>query len=258
MTYRDPLREELTGFGRSEARPLLQGFGVPPVDRYRGGGAVDLTEVLGRQRHPSRAEVLLQALPPARARDRNDPGLLGKDLGKRDLRRRRQLPLRDSAEQVDQRLVGLPSLLRESRDDVAEVRAVEGPLLVDGPLRKPLPSGLNGTNPMPSSSSVGRSSSSGRRHHSEYSLCTAVTGWTAWPAADRLHACLGEAKVPHLAFLDQLLHGSRHVFDRHVGIDAVLVEETTSTLCVPPGRRWLASISLSPDVAGRVRRSESC
>src|SRR6266700_7267792 len=48
------------------------------------------------------------------------------------------------------------------------------------PVRKPLPRGLNGTNPMPSSSSVGSSSSSGRRHHSEYSLCTAVTGWTAW------------------------------------------------------------------------------
>src|SRR5438034_8235728 len=48
------------------------------------------------------------------------------------------------------------------------------------PVRKPLPRGLNGTNPMPSSSRVGSSSSSGRLHHSEYSLCTAVTGWTAW------------------------------------------------------------------------------
>src|SRR2546425_2368271 len=46
------------------------------------------------------------------------------------------------------------------------------------PVRKPLPRGLNGTNPMPSSSRVGSSSSSGRLHHSEYSLCTAVTGCT--------------------------------------------------------------------------------
>ena len=60
------------------------------------------------------------------------------------------------------------------------------------PVRKPLPSGLNGTKPMPSSSSVGRISSSGSRHHSEYSLCRAVTGWTAWarrivcaPASER-------------------------------------------------------------------------
>ncbi len=47
------------------------------------------------------------------------------------------------------------------------------------PVRRPFPSGLNGTNPMPSSSSAGRSSSSGVRHQSEYSLWTAVTGWTA-------------------------------------------------------------------------------
>lgn len=47
------------------------------------------------------------------------------------------------------------------------------------PVRKPLPSGLNGTNPMPSSSRVGMISSSGRRYQSEYSLCRAVTGWTA-------------------------------------------------------------------------------
>ena len=48
------------------------------------------------------------------------------------------------------------------------------------PVRKPLPSGLNGTKPIPSSSSVGRIASSGSRHQSEYSLCSAVTGWTAW------------------------------------------------------------------------------
>src|SRR5207248_5145772 len=47
------------------------------------------------------------------------------------------------------------------------------------PVRKPLPSGLKGTKPMPSSAHVGRISFSGSRHHSEYSLCTAATGCTA-------------------------------------------------------------------------------
>ena len=47
------------------------------------------------------------------------------------------------------------------------------------PVRKPLPRGLNGTNPIQNSSSVGSNSSSWRLHHSEYSLWTAVTGWTA-------------------------------------------------------------------------------
>ena len=44
-------------------------------------------------------------------------------------------------------------------------------------------------------------------------------------AADRLHAGLGEAEVLHLAFADQVLHRAGDVFDRHVRIDAMLVEE---------------------------------
>ncbi len=47
------------------------------------------------------------------------------------------------------------------------------------PVKKPLPSGLNGTNPMPSSSHTGSTAASGSRVHSEYSLWTAVTGNTA-------------------------------------------------------------------------------
>ena len=67
------------------------------------------------------------------------------------------------------------------------------------PVRKPLPSGLKGTKPMPSSSSVGSTSSSGSRHHSEYSLCSAATGWTA--CARRIVCTPGfrEAEVPDLA-----------------------------------------------------------
>ena len=60
------------------------------------------------------------------------------------------------------------------------------------PVRNPAPNGLNGTKPIPSSSRSGRSSVSGSRHHSEYSLCTAPTGSRAWarrmvstPASDR-------------------------------------------------------------------------
>jgi hypothetical protein len=41
-------------------------------------------------------------------------------------------------------------------------------------------SGLNGTNPIPSSSSVGRSSASGPRQNSEYSLCTAMELQCGW------------------------------------------------------------------------------
>ena len=93
------------------------------------------------------------------------------------------------------------------------------------PVRKPLPSGLNGTKPIPSSSSVGNTSASGFLHHSEYSLWSAVTGWTA--CARRI-VCTPASERPKcltLPCLDQVLHRSGDVFDRHIRIDAVLIEQ---------------------------------
>ena len=40
-----------------------------------------------------------------------------------------------------------------------------------------------------------------------------------------LRACFRQPEVLHLAFLDQLLHCTRDIFDRHVRIDAVLIEQ---------------------------------
>ena len=111
-----------------------------------------------------------------------------------------------SAEQIDQRLVRLAGLRREARHGVAEVGAGECGVLVDLAGEEALAQRAKGTRPMPSSSSAGRTSFSGRRHHSEYSLCSAVTGWTRVGAADRLRAGFGEAEVLDLARADQLLH----------------------------------------------------
>jgi len=43
--------------------------------------------------------------------------------------------------------------------------------------------------------------------------------------ADGLRARLGKAEVPDLALPNQLLHRARHVFNRDVRVDAVLIEE---------------------------------
>ena len=76
------------------------------------------------------------------------------------------------------------------------------------PVRKPRPSGLNGTKPIPSSARTGRISASGSRQNSEYSDCNAATGCTAWarrivctPASDRpkcltLPAAISSFTVP--------------------------------------------------------------
>jgi hypothetical protein len=44
-------------------------------------------------------------------------------------------------------------------------------------------------------------------------------------AADGVSGRLGQAEVLDLPGLDQILHGSGHLFDRHVGGDAVLAAE---------------------------------
>ena len=93
------------------------------------------------------------------------------------------------------------------------------------PVRKPLPSGLKGTKPIPSSSSVGRSSASGLSPPQRVLALDCGDRLDRVCAADRLHSRFGEAEVLDLSFLDQLLDRSRHVLDRHVGVDAVLVEQ---------------------------------
>jgi len=83
------------------------------------------------------------------------------------------------------------------------------------PVRKPLPRGLNGTNPIPSSSSVGRSSSSGRRlYHSEYSLWTAVTGWTS--CARRI-VCTPASERPKCLTLPSLIRSRTALATSSIG-----------------------------------------
>src|SRR5262249_12568337 len=98
------------------------------------------------------------------------------------------------------------------------------------PVRKPLPSGLKGTNPIPSSSSVGRISRSGSRHQSEYSLCKRRHRLHGVRAADCLRARFRQPEVLHLPLTNEVPDGTGDVIDRHVRIDALLVEEIDAVL----------------------------
>ena len=80
-------------------------------------------------------------------------------------------------------------------------------------------------------------------------------------AADRLRARFGQAEVLDLALLDQVLHRPRHVLDRHVRVDAVLVEQVDG-VDPEPLERALGDLLdvLGPAVRGpppSVRRSGS-
>ena len=96
------------------------------------------------------------------------------------------------------------------------------------PVRKPLPSGLNGTKPMPSSSSAGSTSASGLSPPQRVFALEGRHGLDRVGATDRLHTGFGQAEVLDLAFLNQILHRPRDVFDRHVRVNTVLIERDRS------------------------------
>ena len=68
-----------------------------------------------------RADVLLQSLDLATARNRNDPRLLSEQPSERDLRWRRLFLLSNPGQQVDHGLIGRDGLRREARVAAANV-----------------------------------------------------------------------------------------------------------------------------------------
>ena len=93
------------------------------------------------------------------------------------------------------------------------------------PVRNPLPSGLNGTNPMPSSSSAGKHLLFGLTPPQRVLALQRGDGLDGMRATNRLHARFGETEVFDLAFANEILHRARDVLDRDVRVDAVLIEQ---------------------------------
>jgi MFS family permease len=196
-----------------------------PLDVDGAGRVGDLALVGGREHDGGGAEVLLEPVQLRRPWDGDDPRLAGEQPGERDLRRRDPLPRRDRAQQVHQRPVRLPVLGCEAGDGVAEVAAVEGRRLVD----------LAGQE-APAERAEGDEADAELLERRQDLLLRlppeqrvlALQGGDALHrvgATDGLHARLGEAEVPDLPLLDELLDGPRDLLDRHVGIHAMLVVE---------------------------------
>jgi hypothetical protein len=72
---------------------------------------------------------------------------------------------------------------------------------------------------------MGSTSLSGPRQNKEYSLCSAANRLYGMCSADCVHAGFGKTKVPYLALGNQFLHRTSHVFDRHIRINTVLIEQ---------------------------------
>src|SRR5439155_2115930 len=79
----------------------------------------------------NRSDIFFEARQHGRARDRNNPRLLGKQPDERYLSRCRLLPFCDLSKQINQSLIRFPSLRRKARESVAEVGTVERSVFVN-------------------------------------------------------------------------------------------------------------------------------
>ncbi len=171
------------------------------------------------------AEVFLQPVQLGRAGDRHDPRLLRQQPGQRDLRRRRAFLRRDSSDGIDQALIGGAGLGRKARHDVAEIVGAEGRVGVDGSGQKPL------------AERAERHESDAQVFEQEQDFGLGLAppqrilalqggdGLDGMGAADRGGAGFGQTEGAHLALGNQVAHRTGDVLHRHVGIDAVLVEQ---------------------------------
>ena len=172
------------------------------LDSDPGEGMLDRRQIVRGQREVGRAEVLLQPVQLGRAGDRHDPRLLRQQPGERDLRRRRPLARGDlpsagrpapgwpaaprarsaarccGSRSLSKRGVGVDRAGQEALAERAERHEADAELLA----------------------AAAGSPSSGSRHHSEYSLCSAATGCTACARRIVCDAGFGQAEVPDLAF----------------------------------------------------------
>src|ERR1022692_1498482 len=212
--------------GRLATGHLLDVFGISsPLHRDLRGGAVDVTEIVRGKFDGSCSDVLLQARQFRGAWDWNNPRLPGKQPCERDLGRCRLLPFSDLAQQINQGLIRLSSLRRKAWEGVAKVGTVE--LRVFGDLSR--------EEALPQRAIWNKADAEllERRQHFRFrpprpQRVFALDGCDRLDcvcATNRSSRGFRKAEVLHLTFLNEVLHRSRHVFDWHVRVDAVLIEQ---------------------------------
>ncbi len=211
---------------RSAPGQFFQRFGIAVAEHLDGlGGGFDVAQVVGRQLDRGRADILLQAMQLGRARNGNDPGLLRQQPGERDLGRRRLFSRGDRGEKIDQRLIGLERLGREARQRAAEIVAAETGLPGDRAGEEPLAERAVGHEADPEFLERRQHAFLGPAPPQRIFALQRRHRLDRMGAADGFFAGFGQSEMLDLALGDQVPDRAGDVLDRHVGIDAVLIEQ---------------------------------
>ena len=193
-------------------------------------------QIVWRKLDCSCSDVLVQARQLGRARDRNNPRLLSQQPGECYLSGSRLLPFGELAKQVNKGPVRLPSLWRKARNDVAEVGTVERSVFVDLARQEALAQGAIGNEP--------NSKFLDRRQHFLLRISEPERVFTldrghrldGVSPPNRLCSSFRKAEVLHLTFPNQVPHRSRHILDRHVRVNTVLIEKIDNVGLESPER----------------------
>src|SRR6185437_1403467 len=167
---------------------------------------------------------------------------------KRNLSRSRLPLLGESADEVDNGLIGFPVLRREARDDIAKIAFVELCILADLARKEAFAQGTEWHKTDPKFFQ--------RRDHFGFRLPPPQRIFTlqrrdrlnCMRTANGLDSRLRKTKMPHLTLRNEVFDRPRHILDRNVRIDAVLIEQVDhirtktfqSTLHVFADMCWLA------------------
>src|SRR5271169_963566 len=157
--------------------------------------------------------------------DWNNPGLLGEQPCERYLRRGRLLPLCDLAEQIHQGLIRFEGLRCKTRQRAAEVGFVELGVFVHLPRQETLAERAIG-NKTDSEFLEGRQYFRfGASRPQRVFALDCSDGLDSMSAPNGFCSRFRKSEVFDLTFLNQVLYGSGHVFDGHVRVDSVLIEQ---------------------------------
>src|SRR6266852_3508654 len=175
-----------------------------------------------------RSKILFKARQLRCARYRNDPRLLRKEPGECDLGRS-YFPLRcKRTHQINQSLVRFAILRAETRHAAAEIGAIELCVRVDLASQEAFAQRAE--------RNEANSKLLQRGHHRLFRLAPeqrvlalkCSDGLNCMGPANRLYARFRKTEVLHLAFLNQILHSARNIFDRYIHVDPMLIEEINS------------------------------
>src|SRR6202035_743604 len=161
-----------------------------------------------------RSKVFFQAMKFRCAGDGNDPRLLRKQPGERDLSRCRLLSFCDVGQQINQGLIRFSSFWSKARDDVAEIGAVELRIFVNLAREKSLTERAVGNESDPEFFERGQHFFFRASPPQRIFALNGCDRLDSVGATDGLHAWFRKAEVFYLALLDEVLHGSGDIFDR--------------------------------------------